>query len=224
MSRSFSKIVALAFALAFTFGIARSSFAQDEDKDMVRPITKSGSAAMIFELAGLGSFGFSGPAVGPFGSAVGGKYFVSDGMDIFVLLGFNSTSGDTAALSTQSAKPSMTVFGIGAGVEDHFRPLYSTSPYAGAMVTFGSKSTDDGNSGSLEHKTSTSTFGVAAIAGFDWFFTHGLCLGGQMQLGFQSTSASTTGEQTEGTPPGDRQSVTTIALFTGGSVHFDVYF
>ena len=220
MSRSFTKIVALAFAIAFTVGIARNSFAQDEDKDIIRPITKSGSAAMIFNLAGIGTFGFSGPNVGPFGSAIGGEYFLSDGMDLFVLLGFNTTSGDTSAPSTQSAKPSMTAFGIGAGVEDHFRPLYSTSPYIGGMVTFGSRSTDNGESGNAEVKTSSSAFQIAAIAGFDWFFTRGLCLGGQMQLGFQSTSASVTGEGTTT----DSQSNSTIALFTSGGVHLKVYF
>ncbi len=219
MSRSFSKIVTCAFVLAFVFGVARTSFAQ-EDNSIIRPITKQGSAAMIFELAGIGTFGFSGPGILGFGMpAVGGKYYVSDDMDIFVLAGLNSSSGSDSIASTQSAKPSSTDFGIAAGVQAHFRPLYSTSPYVGGVVSFGSHSDDEGLS-SNDVKHSSSTFGIAALAGFDWFFTHGLCLGGEMTLGFRSTSSSQT---VEGTTT-DSQGTTVIALATNASVHLNVYF
>jgi hypothetical protein len=220
MSRSFSKIVTCAFVLGFVFGIARTSFAQ-EDNSIIRPITKQGSAAMIFELAGIGTFGFSGPGIMGLGMpAVGGKYFIADDMDIFILAGVNTSSGSDSIASTQSAKPSSTAFGIAAGVQAHFRPLYSTSPYVGGIVSFGSHSTDNGASGNSDFKTSSSTFGVAALAGFDWFFTHGLCLGGEMSLGFRSTSSSQT---VEGTTT-DSQGSSGIALATNASVHLNVYF
>ncbi len=224
MSRSFTKIVAFAFVLTFAFGIARTSFAQETDNSIIRPLTKSGSAAMIFELAGIGTFGFSGPNVGPLNSAVGMKYFVADDMAIFVLAGFNSSSGDTTQASTISAKPSTTQFGIAAGIQAHMRPLYSTSPYVGGQISFGSSSYDNGGSGNNDFKRSSSSFGVAAIAGFDWFFTRGLCLGGQVALGFASTSASETGSETGTSTTVDSQSNTTIALATSTSVHLNVYF
>ncbi|HEX5316543.1 MAG TPA: hypothetical protein VFX22_07830, partial [Candidatus Kapabacteria bacterium] len=77
-----------------------------------------------------------------------------------------------------------------------------------------------------ENKTSNSTFGVQALAGFDWFFTRGLCLGGEVSLGFASTSSSKTGSNEAGTASVTTtyQSVTTIALATGASVHLNVYF
>ena len=79
---------------------------------------------------------------------------------------------------------------------------------------------DNGQSGNADSKSSSSTFGVAALAGFDWFFTRGLCLGGQVALGFASSSGSSTSEGTTT----DMQSATTIALYTLTSVHLNVFF
>ncbi|SRR5579883_175516 len=219
MNRCSRNIAVVALAFAFIFGIAGTSFAQEE-KDIIRPITKEGSAAFIFNLAGLGTFGFSGPTLGPVSSGVGAKWFLSDDLALRVIAGLSITSGSSSLPDSSSVKPSSTTFGIGAGIEKHFRPLYSTSPYVGAQVFFGNASTDNGGSGAAEQKTSQSTFGVQALAGFDWFFTHGLALGGEMTLGFTSQSGSTT----QGSTTNNSQSVTTIALATGGNVHFVVYF
>lgn len=226
MSRSLKKIVAFAFVLTFTFGIIRTSVAQETDNSIIRPITKAGSAAMIFDLAGIGTFGFTGPNVGPMNSAVGMKYFLSDDMALFVLLGFNSMSGNPALADTTSQKPSSTKFGIGAGIQAHMRPLYSTSPYIGGIISFADSSFDNGASGNFDQKGSATTFTVAALAGFDWFFTRGLCLGGQVSLGFSSTSTSSTGPDETGSKSvtSSGQSVTQIALVTNAGVHLNVYF
>ncbi len=100
MSRSFTKIVSLAFVLTFTFGVVRTSFAQDDNT--IHPMTKQGNMAMIFELAGIGTFGFSGPGIMGFGMpAVGAKYFISDDMALFVLAGLNTTSGSDSGFHSQ---------------------------------------------------------------------------------------------------------------------------
>ncbi|HEY3875219.1 MAG TPA: hypothetical protein VGM92_07060 [Candidatus Kapabacteria bacterium] len=222
MSRSYQKIAAIALAFIFILGTTPTAFAQDTGgKDYPMPITTAGSAALMFELGGLGTFNFSGLMVGPLNSAVGARYFISDGTDLFALLGLNSTSGiDTGfgPYSASSAKPSETKFGIGVGAQMHFRHLYSTSPYVGAIISFGSDSYDDGETGTSDQKHSTSTFGVAAMAGFDWYFTNGLALGGEASLGFTSKSASETVEGS--TTTGNGSSV--IALSTGASVHLVV--
>jgi hypothetical protein len=222
MSRSFKKIVAFAFVLTFTFGIARTSFAQETD-NIIHPIDKAGSAAMIFEVTGATNF-LTGPGINGYSAmpAVGAKYFISDGMALFVLAGLTSTSGTDSGFtpSTVSAKQSSTAFGIAAGIQIHTRPLYSTSPYWGGMVSFGSSSTDNGESGNADSKSSNSTFGIAAIAGFDWFFTHGLSLGGEVGLGFKSTSGSFTEEGTTV----DSQGSSVISLATNASVHLNVFF
>jgi hypothetical protein len=220
MVRFFRKIAVFALGLGFILAAASTTRAQEE-KDVIPPITRQGSAAMIFELGGLGTFNLGGPSIGPFvSSAVGMKYFISDGMALFVLAGLNTSSGSANVPDSISAKQSSTTFGIAAGVQAHFRPLYSTSPYVGGQVSFSSTSTDNGDTGSFVHKTSSSQFGVAALAGFDWFFTHGLCLGGEMSLGFTSTSTSST----SASKTTNEQSITQIALATGASVHLDVFF
>ena len=143
MRVSFSKYIAAALIV---LGFASTSFAQDKD-DIIRPLTKSGSAAFLFNLGGFGTFGVAAPAIGSSFTAgagnvsltvspatVGFKYFLSDDMALRVLLGFsNSSSG---ADSIPSGAISSTQFGIGAGIEMHMRPLYSTSPYVGAQVGF----------------------------------------------------------------------------------------
>ena len=222
MVRFFRKIAVFALGLGFVLAVAPSTRAQDAEKDVIQPITKAGSAAMIFELAGIGTFGFSGPGIMGYSAmpAVGAKYFVSDGMALFLLAGLSTSSGSDSTPSSTSAKQSSTQFGIAAGVQMHCRPLYSTSPYWGGMVSFSSSSYDNGASGNSDFKTSGSTFGVQVIAGFDWFFTHGLCLGGEAGVGFKSTSGSETSEGTTS----DTQGTTVIALATNASVHLNVFF
>ncbi|MFI5201369.1 MAG: outer membrane beta-barrel protein [Candidatus Kapaibacterium sp.] len=230
MARSFTKIVAFAFVLAFTFGIARTSRAQDADKDVIKPLTAQGSAAFMFTISGLGSFGIGSPGLGsdtagPILFGVGGKWYLADDLALRVLLALHTHSGNPNYPDSSSVKPSSTQFGIGVGVEKHFRPLYSTSPYVGAQISFADQSTDNGASGNAEFKTSSSTFGVAALAGFDWFFTKGIAAGAEMALGFSTTSNSTTGPSESGSSvTANKQSVTNIALATGGDVHLVVYF
>ncbi|GEM_PF-676047 len=245
MARSFKKIVAFAFILTFTFGIAHTTRAQDADKDIIRPLTAKGSAAFVFTLGGLGNFKIGAPGLGSvtlqramvtageggltttivdstvrlFG--MGAKYFFSDDMALRISLAFNSMS---SGADTLGGKLSSTIFGVGLGVEDHLRPLYSTSPYVGAQVSFLSgSSTNTVLVGKTDQdtKTSSSDFRIAAIAGFDWFFTRGMAIGAEGMLGFDSQSFSVTpASGTETSYP----STTTISLATEGNVHFVVYF
>jgi len=50
-------------AALIVLGFASTSFAQDKD-DIIRPLTKSGSAAFLFNLGGFGTFGVAAPAIG----------------------------------------------------------------------------------------------------------------------------------------------------------------
>jgi hypothetical protein len=216
MSRSITKILA---ACALLVVLSTATYAQDKD-DIIRPITKGGSAAMMFTLSGIGTFGISGPVVG----GVGMKYFLSDDMALRVLIGLsNSTNG---ADSIAPGKVAATDIGVGAGIEMHFRPLYSTSPYVGGQITFNSSSKTTTNwdtpvtKKDVDVKESGTTLGVGVFAGFDWFFTRGIALGGEMNLGFSTSSSSTT----SGSTTIDHPSSTSIALATGGSVHMVVYF
>lgn len=208
--------------LAVVIGMSGSAFAQDTNNDIIRPITKSGSAAFLFTMNGLGTFGIGSQSLAPgLGNAgFGMKYFVSDDFALRILLGLGTSSTDSSIIGPETAS---TMFGIGIGGEYHFRPLYSTSPYVGAQLGFQSNSTTTGT-GSAESVHSTTAIGFSALAGFDWFFTRGIAIGAEYALGIVTKSGSTN-------PPGDGADIddpgtTDIGFGSMGSgnVHLVVYF
>jgi hypothetical protein len=214
MSRNITRFVASLFVLGLALGLTNSVRAQETGKDeIIRPLTKQGSAAFIFTLNGLGDFKIGSPSINGMTSGVGVKYFLADEMALRVLLGFNSsTSG--GLIGADSAKTlSTSIFGILAGIEMHFRPLYSTSPYVGLQVGFSSKSEDITTTTTQK----TTAFSVMALAGFDWFFTHGIAAGAEMGLGFTSNG----GTKVNGA---DVTSTSSITLATNPDVHVVVYF
>lgn len=217
MSRNFTKFAA---ALLVVLGMAGSAMAQD-DANIIRPITKQGSAAFLFTIQGLGTFGIGAPGISNGPSMLYGagfKYFMSDDLALRILLALNS--GSVNSNGTNSVTSTSMDFGIGVGAEMHFRPLYSTSPYVGAQIGFGSSSTDNGGSGAAQVKSSMSSFGINVLAGFDWFWTRGLAIGAEYGLGFASSSASTTSNGTTT----DLPSNTMIGFNNSGNVHLVVYF
>lgn len=204
--------------LTLLVGFSSSAMAQD-DANIIRPITKQGSAAFLFTINGLGDFGIGTvPIVDGMSAGFGMKYFISDDMALRILLGFNSQSGETAG--TNPVDTGSTAFGLGVGVEYHFRPLYSTSPYVGAQVGFGSTNTDMGTVGGNDNSMSSTMLAVGAFAGFDWFFTRGMAAGAEFSLGFQTHS----GESKSGGTTTEHPATTSVALSGGGNVHLVVYF
>jgi hypothetical protein len=248
MTRSITKFAA---ACLVTLGLASASHAQG-DADIIRPITASGSAAFLFSLNGLGDFGFGGPIVG--GTAlsdqqinagqtvsntggntmmpgVGAKFFVSDNTALRVSLAFRlyEDGKETIGNSTTGGpgKVQRNTTGINFGGEYHFRPLYSTSPYLGALISFVTDNfkrtyTPEGSASLITNLKSTS-FGVGAVVGFNWFFTRGLALGGEYTLGFTSTSSVF---EFPGTTKQDEPTNTDVGMGVngGGSLQCIVYF
>jgi opacity protein-like surface antigen len=217
MLRSFTKSV---LTLLMVAGLTTISIAQDTD-DMARPITKSGSAAWIFSINGLGDFGIGGNDVETGDDndpvlAAGFRAFISDGLAIRALVGFQTESSGEKSATT--ASESSTELGIAAGVEVHTGPLYSISPYFGGQVSFGMGGhTTESESNTVEE--SHSQFGIAALAGFDWYFTKGIFLGAEYTLGFASKSSSST----SGGTTTDAPSSSTIGIGSG-NVHLGVHF
>jgi opacity protein-like surface antigen len=227
-------------ALAIVLGLVSASYAQDKD-DVIRPLTKSGSAAMVFTLSGFGTFGVGAPGIGtlavptPNGitafnttnqtiAGVGGKYFLSDDMALRFLLAFGTQS--SGADTVNGGAISATQFGIAAGLEWHMRPLYSTSPYVGAQVGYGmaSVSSQVKVAGSdVTNKGSASVLGVSVFGGFDWFFTRGMAIGAEYALGFSTTSSSTTAG-TNASVSAPSATAIGLGLNGGANVHCIVYF
>ena len=210
------------------------SISRAQDENIIRPSTKSGSAAWVFSFGGLGTMSMGSMPVANItrgdGSTipvagVGYKYYLSDDMALRATLAFGTTSsGDEDPTKSSTGKISTTNYGIGVGVEMHTRAVYSTSPYFGAQIAFGSASTDTKKTPSggstTETKSSGSSFGIGVLAGFDWYFTRGLAVGAEYMLGFSSGSSSVT----SGSTTTDLPSSTSIGISNGGNVHLIVHF
>ncbi len=230
MRHSFTKLVGAAVIM---LGLAGAAQAQTEPTDIIRPLTKAGSAAFLFTLGGFGTFNIGPPPIGTVTNpnttpvlvqGAGMKYFLSDDLALRVLLGFGTSSSGADTLPT--GKVTGLNFGIAAAIEYHFRPLYSTSPYVGGGINFATGSITTTRKGLSDGKVSGSLFGVGVFAGFDWFFTRGLAIGAEYGLNFTSNSASTTIPNGTGSTVVDSPSTTAIALGLNGaaSVHAVVYF
>ena len=223
MSRSFSTFV---LSLLIVIGFVSTSFAQDEN--MPRPITKSGSAAFIFNLSGIGSFGLAAQPIGsvtvgttnPTIVGAGMKYFFADDMALKVSLAFGSASNG----KDTTAKSSTMQFGIGAILEYHFKQLYSTSPYIGGGINFGTASATLAGGTTSETKYSGTLINIGVVAGFDWFFTKGLALGAEYGLGFTTNSTSVTLPAGATSPTQPSPSGIGLGLSGNGSLHAVVYF
>ena len=211
-------------SLLIVLAAVTHSYAQDE-ATMPRPITKAGSCAWMFTVSGLESFGMDAFAIADFnlpsftgsitsGKVViastntgnsfsgtvfgaGGKYYLSDGLALRILLGFsNSSDGDPDPVKSTSGKTSSTKYGIAAGIEMHTHDVYSISPYFGAQISFaglsGTNTVTPSGGTSTETKASGTALGIGVLAGFDWYFTNALAVGGEYTLGFSTGSGSTT--------------------------------
>ena len=95
---------------------------------------------------------------------------------------------------TTSGTPQFTdnslSFGIGGGLEYHLPLATNISPYFGGVLSLQS-SAETTNPGA--NKTSTTTFGLGAIGGVEYFFNQNLSLGAEYQFGITSSSSTTSG-------------------------------
>ena len=220
MLSSFTKSV---LTLLMVAGLATVSLAQDND-DMARPLTKSGSMAFMFNLGGIGTFGLSPQAIGSVNmgttggtvTGAGVKWYIADNQAIKILLGLSMSDDGNDASQTTNVSSSM--IGIGAQYEYHFGPLYSTSPYIGGGISFASGSTTNKTS-AAETSQSGTNINIGAVGGFDWYFTKGLALGAQYMLGYSMNSMSS-----DPAPASDYPTSSTIGISGGGSVHILAHF
>ena len=135
-----------------------------------------------------------------------GRYYVTSDIAIRAGLGINSVSTTTNTVDsiapqirTTDTKTSAFSWGISAGVEKHFASAASRiDPYAGLQIDFGSigklknefKEVDTPDPVTtteiMTELDGGSTFGINALAGFNYFFTDNFALGGEFSWGFNS--------------------------------------
>ena len=150
-----------------------------------------GSVAMSQGMAKSGQWGIQtslGVASSPVRTTptVGLKFMASENLAVRVEAGFNSYSPAGGGNTT-------TGYAFGAGFEYHMTAVGSVSPYVGFQAGYGGGSTGGGGS------TQTS-FGAAGVWGGEYFFSSNFSWGGEVGIGFTSTSNVLTGVDINGLP------------------------
>jgi len=159
-----------------------------------------GNKAILFNFTGLSTIALTG-----YQGGIGAKYFLSDEMAVRAMLDFglnNTTTKGTAGF--KDATNDITAFGIGGGLEYHLPISTSVSPYLGGVVSFITNNqtitpTVPNGVSATQNKITTTTFGLGAIAGVEYFFNQNLSLGAEYQFGFSTASSSSTGTQDQST-------------------------
>lgn len=199
---SMKRLAVLVLVLLF---LASVSFAGDP-----KPVTNSGSKALLFDLGGLASL-----AAGNYGGGIGAKYYIASDLALRLSVGFNtSTQTDK---NTQSPLPpgrigestlTSTGFSIAPAITYNLAKSSTVAAYIGGMVIFNSSNEKrEGNSAALgagfdsgeEYRVSSTGFGFGGILGAEWFPWENISLSAEYRLGYahsSRTTESTTGGTT----------------------------
>jgi opacity protein-like surface antigen len=160
--------------------------------DDSNPKSKSGDKAWLFTLNGLSNLG-----AGNFMGGVGGKYYISDGNSLRIGLGFATSTTTTKYTGAPGGGSDQKVTGTGFSITPGFiHNINSSGPvlaYIGAQVSLGTGSATNENPGFVTNNKihdSNTTFGVAGIAGVEWFAWNNISLAAEYQLAYTSTSGT----------------------------------
>ena len=154
-----------------------------------------GSNELLFGFNGLSNLNAS-----TFDGGIGVRHYVSDNMAYrpSVTLGFGSTKTDGVGGFTDHKFTNNNI-GISLAMEKHSGSSKTLSPYIGAgvgLTTFSNKeefthAAAPATGTPLSTTDSGMSYGVFGLAGFQWFFTENISLGGEYQLGFSGGSQKT---------------------------------
>jgi hypothetical protein len=137
------------------------------------PDTDEESMQLMFEFNGLGQLGLD-----TYGGGLGLRYFIdNDG-----LAGRLSLNAGYRTDEEDGDKTTRSLIGGSFIIEKFLNPQSSVSPFVGIGVAyFYSTEKEPTDEGELEVKTST--IEVPLVAGFQWWFTDALALGGEYRWG-----------------------------------------
>jgi outer membrane protein W len=180
------------------------------------PNTGMGAKQMVFEFSGLSTLGLS-----PYGGGFGFRYFYADDTAIRGSVNFayskdEDKSGDTTLEDTT------TMIGASLVWERYMAAIASVAPYMGIGVGyFYEKETQPGTGlfADSDYETTNNILQIPLVAGFQWYFTQAMSLGGEYRLSFRYE----TGETTHG---GETlyDTTTTAFGFSAASVFFSVHY
>lgn len=178
----------LLFVIVAVVIITNLAFAGDENT----PKTKVDDKAWLFSLGGLSNL-----SAGNFMGGVGGKYYISDKNAIRLSLGFVSTNTTIKYTGAAGTGSDEKISGTGFSLAPAYLHVLSAdgpvAPYIGVQFSLALGSTTDENPGFVSNnkiKNSSTTFGVAGVAGVEWFPWQNISFGAEYQLGYATTSGT----------------------------------
>lgn len=133
------------------------------------PDTDDESLQLVFEFNGLGQF-----ELDTYGGGMGLRYFIDDDG----LAGRISLNAGYRTDEQDGDKETVSLFGGSLLIEKFLNPLSSVAPYVGiGFAYFYTSEKEPTGEGDLEVKSHI--IGVPLVAGFQWWFTDALSLGGE---------------------------------------------
>ncbi len=210
------KMMALVLVLSLVVGLAQAA-------DTAKPVVKAGSVAMLFDLSGLANLG-----AGNYQGGLGMKYYIANGFSGRIGVGFNTSSTTTKNPTTPTptnqlsdSKVSSTSITIAPGIQYNLATSNAVVGYVGAQVAFTTGSTErTGNANSFgvgftkdnSYNESSTTFGVAAFIGVEWFAWDNISLAGEYRFGFSTTSGKAESKTATASTTADSPSQTSLGL------------
>jgi opacity protein-like surface antigen len=193
--------------------VASTVMAQD-----TTPKTKEGDHAFLFQFSGLSNLNANNYLGG-----AGIRWYFDDMMALRVGVNFGTTSAPTpgynpnASPQTLNEKTTNSSYGINVGLQKDFATSGAVVAYYGAQVSW--LGTSLGSQTVSGSSTTQSTFGVAVLAGVEWFPWANVSLSPEYQLGFTSTGAPSVSGASY-TPP----ATTSFNLASTGFLTLSFYF
>lgn len=183
------------------------------------PNTGMGAKQMVFEFNGLSTLGLM-----PYAGGFGFRYFYADDTAIRGSLNFaygkdEDTSGDV------TADESMTLIGASLVWEKYMAAIASVAPYMGIGIGYYYQKEecnypiDTFAATMAKEETTTSILEIPLVAGFQWYFTEALSLGGEYRLRYRYETGETSYD-------GEKAYDSTLSAFgfAAASVFFSVHY
>jgi outer membrane protein W len=193
------------------------------------PMTDAGSKQMVFRFSGLSNLGLAPYRTDTHGAGLGFRYFFNDGLALRkgIYLGWEKDKTEAPSDSYEDAEDTDLTVSVSAMVEKYMASIHSVAPYIGLGVGYTydkSESQPIRPTGDLRKDTMTNNYiDFMGAAGFQWYFTDAMSLGGEYVGAFSYSSR----EDKETDPDGDTMTTkgtSTEFYWYAGSVYLSVHF
>jgi len=188
------------------------------------PDTGAGAKQMVFRFSGLSNLGLSS-----YGGGLGLRYFFGEGLAVRpgIDFGYRKDTNDAPGSGYADGEETETELGFSVVLEKYMPPVSSVAPYVGVGLGYYRSTEEDKpiqpDDEEEAWKVTSSAFEVLGVAGFQWYFTDAMSLGGEYTASFYMGS-----EKTEYTTPGgqtdtaDEQDTTEFSWYAA-SVYLSIH-